>query len=307
MLDSLPENLRIFVDLTFDLTNVQLAEKYKKSINEIQALKDDLRNLGCVLGTGYPQSPTEDYDKYIDIKYDRVLVLGDCEIPDHDDEMFSMATDLAHKFNIKHLILNGDFVALDPFSSWPKTSTSKVDFSQQLDLVDKVIETFLVYFKTIDYVTGNHERRLPYKTEGNTHMGHYLRHLEDVTFSEYSYCFLNSGDTDIIVCHQDNFSRLSQSVPAKIAGVELKNILCGHTHRLSFGYHESSKFWTVDGGHCRDVIKTSYKARRINTFPKWNSGFVMIIDGFPYLIDKRSFNFWMNIKPTESFFKSIID
>lgn len=304
MYESLPEHIRVFIANSFDLTNIQLAEKYQTNITQIQAWKEDVRKLGHVVGTGFPKSPTEDYDKYIDIKYDRVLVIGDCEIPDHDDEMFSMAIDLAHRFNIKHLIINGDFVALDPFSSWPKTTHHTLDFSKELEIVENTIYTFLRYFKTIDYVTGNHERRLPYKTEGNVNMGFFLRHLEDVTFSEYSYCFLESGDEEIIVCHQDNFGRNSQSVPAKIAGIELKNILCGHTHRLSFGYHESAKFWTVDGGHCRNPVKTSYKARRINTYPKWNSGFVMIIDGYPYLIDKRGFNFWMNVAPTESFFKS---
>jgi len=296
MQEVLTKSANDFRDLTFKMTNVELAKIYRKDTGVIRKWKKDLEILGYDVGTGFPQSTSELCDQYIQINQDRVIIMGDAEIPDHDPEVFSMITDLAQKFDIHHLIINGDLVAFDSLSNWMRSTPYTSTFRKEMEITKETINVFLRHFKTVSYLTGNHERRLPHKVDGQIALGDFLLNTAGLTFSVYSYCYLTSGGKKILVCHPDNFSRIPLSVPLKIASVEHMNVVCAHTHRLSFGYDASSRYWVIDGGHCRDDKRTSYKAIKKNTYPNWNPGFVMIIDGFPHVIPKQDFNFWMSLR-----------
>ena len=244
----------------------------------------------------FPANAGEDYDQAIKVKADRAVIIGDCEIPDHSISGMENVIKVARKFDIKTLIINGDFVALDSFSKWAKSQINKVFFKQELGAALISLEVFLQTFDNIYYISGNHELRLPHMIDGQISVGSFLNQLAGVEFSEYAHCELKSGTRDWLVCHQKNFSIVPLSVPAKLAVARQKSVWAAHNHRLAWGYDPSGIHCLVEGGHLRDDKKTHYKQLRVTTHPMWNSGFGMCIDGMPYLVDKNNLDFWMSIQ-----------
>jgi predicted phosphodiesterase len=267
-------------------TNNELAEEYGVSKRTIRRWKQQCRN-------NIPTPKTKVYDDFLKVTSNRALVLGDVEVPCHSVDTLEMACELAKKYNLDTLIINGDLIALDSFSTWARNTVYKLAFKDELEPTVEIVKIFLGIFESVYLVTGNHERRLAHKLDGEITIADFFVSLARVRFSEYSYCTLQSGDREILVCHQDNYSKQPLAIARELASVHHKNIIAGHTHHLAKGYDKSGKFWIVDGGCCRDVRHTEYKATRINTFPKWNNGVVMVLDGQPFLVDQYNAEFWL--------------
>jgi len=268
-------------------TTKELAEMYGVSRRTVRRWKQHARN-------GIPKPKTKVYNDYLKATSDRALVIGDIEVPCHSVEILEIACEVAKKYGLDTLIINGDLISLDSFSTWARNTVYKLDFKEELEPTMEILKIFLSIFKNLYIITGNHERRLAHKLSGEITIADFFTRLAGVQFSEYSYCTLQSGDSDILVCHQDNYSKQPLSVARELASVHLKNIIAGHTHHLAQGYDKSGQFWIVDGGCCRDMLRTEYKATRVNTFPKWNNGVVMVINGQPFLIDQHNAEFWLS-------------
>jgi predicted phosphodiesterase len=228
---------------------------------------------------------------------DRCIVISDAEIPDHSVEIFEAVISIAQKFGIKDLIINGDLVALDSMSAWAKAVVRKVFFREELEASQRAVQVFLQTFDRIFWHSGNHERRLNHKVDGELSIGDFFVHFAGVKFSEYSSCILKSGGQDIFITHQKNYGSIPLSVPRKMFSTKLMNILCGHSHHLAMSYDPSGRYWLVEGGHCRNAQNTVYKQMRDTTHPEWNPGFVMIDKGRPYLIDHNNLDFWLSVAP----------
>jgi predicted phosphodiesterase len=204
--------------------------------------------------------------------------------------------DLAQKFDLQVLIINGDFVALDSFSTWARSAVYKLAFREdEKEPALEILRVFLNHFPRIVLTTGNHERRLAHRMDGQITIGDFFRGIANVEYSEYAYCYLESGGRKILVCHADNYSRQPLVVPRELAAIHHMPIISGHCHHLAQGYDRSGKNWIVEGGSARSPERTHYKATRINLFPNWNLGGVFVIDGNPYLFNKENFNFYMNL------------
>jgi len=221
------------------------------------------------------------------------MVLGDVEVPFHSTDTLEMACALARKYELDTLIINGDLIALDCFSTWVRNTAYKLTFKNEIEPTLEILKIFLNIFKQVYIITGNHERRLARKLDGEITIGEFFSNIAGVTFSEYSYCVLNSSGKEILVCHQDNYSKQPLAVARELASIYHKNVIAGHTHHLAQGYDKSGRYWVVDGGCCRDVKYTEYKSIRVNTFPKWNNGVVMVINGSPFLVDECNADFWL--------------
>jgi len=293
-----------FIESTFTLCSYDLSEEYGVAPVEIQKWKKDCREMGLSVGEGgFPISVSEDCDEYLLVRGNPILIMGDAEIPEHDAEMFGMVMDIARKFNVKTLIINGDFIAMDCFSRHNKTTVSKLDFQRELDPALESLRVFLQQFEQIIYITGNHEKRLSYALDGHITLTLFLRGLEGVAYSEYDYCIVENAGEQFYVCHPSNYSRTPCALPSKIASIKLKHVISGHTHHLSKGYDVSGKFFVVESGHCRDRHKTRYKATTANTFPEWNSGFVFLLNGVPHPIDRKSYDLWSQLKLPKDFIR----
>jgi hypothetical protein len=104
------------------MTTRELTEKYEISERTVRRWKSKTRSASTCT---FPASTTEVYDNFITVKADRALVLSDIEIPCQDPEVLEQGLELAQKFNLQVLIINGDFIALDSFSNWAKSAVYK--------------------------------------------------------------------------------------------------------------------------------------------------------------------------------------
>lgn len=286
-----------FARLAATLTNAQLAIRYNVSKRTVRRWKaamrdqDQMQSVDSALK--FPTGSSETFDGYPRLIADKAIVLGDAEIPDHDPEMFDLALRIGEKRGIETLILNGDFVALDSFSSFPADAPKQIPFKEELNMAIESVHVFARQFKRILWISGNHERRLSHRINGQISLSYFLNNIGGLDYTEYSYCELSSAGTDILVCHPINYRRVKLSLATEIAAIKLKCIIAGHTHHLAMGWDRSGKYWVVDGGFCRDQSKTRYKSMRITTHPEWNPGFVLVESGYPFLVTKDSAKLWL--------------
>jgi len=238
----------------------------------------------------FPRSATRRYDDFEYIRASSALILGDAEIPDHDADTFELAADVAEREKIRTLIIAGDFVALDSFSTWKKSTGTVYNFANELAPAIESLKVFIKIFDNVIYITGNHERRISRQTDGNIILGYFLEGL-DVKFSEYAYCVLESSGERFLVCHPDNYSSQPCTVPRGLAVTNNMHVIAGHTHRQSFCLAPNGIHYAIETGHCRDVLRTQYKALRTNLHPEWQNGFVVVMDGVPLLVNKYNHSF----------------
>ena len=142
-------------------------DKSRAEIQKAERNKDEV-----VIETKFPKSKTPDYTNYEIIAEDKVMVIGDVEIPDHDSEILKMAYDIAVKYDIKTLIINGDLMAVDSFSRWARDMAAEPDFiADEYMPTREILTLFLRQFDRIIWCSGNHERRLPHYVEGRFSIG----------------------------------------------------------------------------------------------------------------------------------------
>jgi predicted phosphodiesterase len=242
----------------------------------------------------FPANAGEEYNDFIRLTAEKCIIIGDVEIPDHDIEMLEMVVTTAKRLEIDTLIINGDFIAMDSLSKWARVNAFRLMLRDEVKLAEIALQAFMQTFKQIKYVTGNHERRLPKMIDGELSLKDILKDIPGLEFSEYPYLRLTSGETEILVCHQKEYSRVPLAAPLRTCSSRHINVWSGHCHRMAFGWDPSGKYWLVEGGHCRSEPHTLYKRMEITSHPVWNSGFGMIINGVPYLIDRNNFDFWLN-------------
>lgn len=281
-----------FLGLSRMLDRQDLAKRYGVTTRTISAWLSYLNEQGMRPETGgFPEPIPLSIDEHVQITRDRVVIIGDSEIPYHDPSMFALATACAQAYEIDTLIINGDFIAHDCFSPWKNAIVHQLAFREELDPAVKSIQRFLAQFKEIYLNNGNHERRLAHLTDGHITIGQFFERFAGVNFSEHAHLHLKSGDEDIWVCHQDNYSKVPLSVPRQLVTIKHMNIVCGHTHHMCWGWDPSGRFWIAEGGHCR--AHAQYKALRTNTHPEWNPGFLMIFDGQPQFVTRKNAEFWL--------------
>lgn len=288
-----------FVEASQIKSSAELAKQFNIPVTTVVDEKARLREQGNAVGYGrFPVSETVDYTQaIIRVKSDNFIVLGDCEIPDHDAELLEAAADIGEKYGIKDLVLNGDIVAVDWLSDWFKTFAVPATLDMELGPFERIIGEYCNRFERVFENEGNHERRLPHKVMGNISIHHLLQHrFKNLQWTRYSYIYVAScgpngkgDDQTWLVCHQDNYSKVPFSVPLELCSINLCHVIAAHNHRLGKVRHKSGKFWAIEGGFCRDVNRTLYKVARKNRHPNWTAGFVMVLDGIPHCIDKDNY------------------
>lgn len=284
-----------FIEDANRMPDDQLSDKYDVSFRTLRRWKQKIRESEeDIAASVFPESPSPVYDDFLRLDYERLLVIGDLECPDHHQEFIESLMRVADRLGIEHILINGDMVAMDSFSSWPPIHRQSNDFERDLDIAIKGIKVFLGNFDTVDYLMGNHEHRINRQTKGHINIGLFCKHMLGLRCSDYSYCELSNSGKEVIICHPTEFSRVPLAVPRKLAMVHEKNVLVGHTHALEWGYSDSGKYWIASGGHCRSEERTQYIRMKMTSYPKWNLGASLIWKGEFYPIHPGNIDFWMN-------------
>lgn len=285
------DRMEEFNRLNYSLTENQLAEHFKVAGRTIRRWRAKLKE-NAPTNFNFPEAVSE-IPAGIKINADRAIVIGDCHIPFHDPEMMVLACKMGVQFDTRTLIINGDFVDMATMSTWINSVAVQIAFRQEIDPALESIREFLKWFNKIIWLDGNHERRLAYRVGGHFSIRDFFTSFQDVEVSEYAHCYLVSGDQEIRINHQKEFARRPGSTALSLSNKFLCNIIAGHNHYLSFSFHPSGRFWCADGGHCCNPDTMHYKTRQTTTHPIWNQGFWVIVDGWPYFVNKSNAKFWL--------------
>lgn len=270
--------------ISFDIDKAGKSSQPKVWVSELE------KYINESVDAAFPKSPTSDYNQYYEVLSDSAVVIGDAEVPDHDSEIFSMVADVAHRFAIDTLIINGDFFDAGKFSTWKKTFDAKqLLFDEEIQLARTILSSFLKFFDRIFIIPGNHEDRISKLTSGAINFGHFIFDLENVFYSPYNFLDLKTSSGTFAITHGKSYSRIPLATARKLAGIYNKSIIIGHSHHLGMTFDPSGNLYLIDGGCCRDIIKTQYKSMSMSTFPQWVPGFVVIKKGIPILFSKKSY------------------
>lgn len=243
---------------------------------------------------GFPESLEEDFTKYTVLERDRLLVFGDLHLPYHDVRVLDMAFRVAERYGIRTGLLNGDFLDNSLFSPFPKTHPNYHDFiKDEVSPGGEILKVFMRQLDELYWLEANHERWLNKRVGGHFTVFQLMESVLGVQYSQYSYAYVESGGEEILVCHPKNYRKVPGSLPLELCGRYLKNVLCGHLHRLCLLRHASGQFWACEGGHCADTKKLLYKNKNVDLHGAWNPGFVMILDGWPHLIEPKTWDAYM--------------
>ncbi len=244
-----------------------------------------------------PESLTPRYgQQVITVDSPCVVVIGDLEIPDHDADILNKACQIGKKFHADTLILNGDLIAADACSTHRQHAGITLSANDELDVAESVIGSISKHFKHIYALSGNHDKRWRWFTNGQFTVDRLIpKFFKDITFSSFSRLNLISAGVPWLVCHPKQYSKIAGSVARDIAEIEDTNVVSAHMHLLSWSVTKNGRYIAVDGGSCRDASRTAYKVEDVTRFPKWCVGFVVIKNGFPYLFSdtKTDWDFWL--------------
>lgn len=227
-----------------------------------------------------------------------VLVLGDIHAPYHSTDMLERAVRITKRWfpHIKHCAVIGDLFDFSAISNHlnnqPITST-EVDMRAGGKIAKKLRREFELWIGP-----GNHDERLSKKLNsefsmesllcgalGNTDPG---LHITDL---DYFYI----GD-DIIAGHPNLYSSKPAGVAAKVALMQRKNIITGHSHKVGLTVSDDGIHWVVDNGHCADDALFYYVRRRLSTFGKMGAGFTIVSNGKPFVFGEAitDWNHWLD-------------
>ncbi len=270
------------------LSDNELAAKYDASPVSVRRWRLICERQGLV-ETAIPDSETPDYNQFITLKQERVLVLSDVEVPDHDADLLRYAMEVGQEYAIECLVINGDFFSFDMFTPFRKRRPQRTTFEEDLDLGVEILKGLSNQFSRIIYIPGNHEMRPIYMLDGQLPLSRFFGNegLQNITWSDYQYCFLESGGRRCLICHQKNYSGVPLSVPRRVIQQCLCDVLCGHDHKLNWGMDHSAQYWFGEGGTCRDPIKTMYRMHTVTCHPHWDPGFYMILEGWGVPLHKE--------------------
>jgi len=273
--DLTPEAEALGVNVTSLARNVRFFIEYRKMFLTEAA---EIINI--------PESTSRKYLDHQELEGDNWIFWGDTEAPDYSYVMLRLIRLVAIAYDIRKYVNAGDLIAFDQqaFSTW--RSVWQVGGTQTLREVlggvNDIIGDFDTWFDEGYLIGSNHDKRLNKATNGELDIG-MLLHSKKLRYSNYDWLRINTSKRGSIrVVHPTPFSNnpiqlgraFYDSSPIK------EDFIVAHCHLEEWG-------WTKDGLHqvnalgtCRDPLRTQYKMISVNKHFQWNSGFLVLKDGY---------------------------
>ncbi len=269
----------------------------------------------------FPDSTSRQYNDQLVVQTDNAIIISDIEIPDHDPVMLEAVLLTAMVYNIKTLVINGDFLATDnaALNSWVSTWSegNEINYEGAVGLGVRILERFCTWFDHIIIDEGNHDDRINRATGGEVWIAMLLSeariraeaHDCVIEFTHYSYCYLETSRGMVLVLHPVNYSinpvGLAQQYYFTENGpyydpadpnsrVDRCHIVMAHTHIQGWGMSRDNTREMHALGTLRDPLRTQYKSKRKSKLPNWTQGFLMIRDGYFYPLNRHTTN-WAEI------------
>ncbi|MFW6319324.1 MAG: metallophosphoesterase [Bacillota bacterium] len=214
------------------------------------------------------------------------IITGDWHIPQHSEKMLKMVIDMAKSTGIKTLVLNGDTLNMDSFSSFVRKQTN-ASWKIEQDVARKFFDKICKVFDKIICVIGNHEKRISRKTDYHILFGDVLnllikdKYKDKIIVTERDYIIINNKWR---ICHPRGYRKRIGSLVKSLCKRYGQNIIAGHQHYLSyntFAMMESTDpaiYIGIDGGCCLDPEQVEYSQMNTVNNPIWTQGFVILKD-----------------------------
>lgn len=186
------------------------------------------------------------------------------------------------------LAIPGDWFNMDVLSDhMPKQSDH--DLIDEIIMSRKLMRVLLDIFDQVFVSMGNHDvrlmRSLGYKMRFEHSMMLCFGELPDrlrknVKFTGRDYLLHDSPEGEWRFCHTNQYSRQQLSVPAALADKYRQHVLGAHRHHHAAGYSPSG-YMIGELGCLADTERTTYLSRWSNSFPVWQQGFFLLLNGQP--------------------------
>lgn len=227
------------------------------------------------------------------------LVIGDLHIPHQNTTMLVRALKVVKKYHpsVRRFIIGGDLFDFDSLSRHSHDQ-KETDPNDAIRLGGHVLRALGAELDEGIIIPGNHDRRFAKRLDQdfdmellvNAALGQkWPRARLKITNLDYIYL----GAT-WVVGHPSHYSGLGGKTPSDIADVWQKNIVTLHNHIVGQSQSRSGRYIGVDCGHMTVPDLHTYLHRGLTKFAKWNSGFCVIENGFPYVYTEQ-FTDWAKL------------
>jgi hypothetical protein len=317
------DNERVMSDLPLK----EIAKVLNRTVDAVRQQRFMLRKYQHISPSPYPK-----YTEPTQITTDRILVLPDLELPFHNSDFVNRVVDLALSWKVETILAAGDMFHLDALTGWeanwkkvlsqymdektkdrlnevfmkikdarvreeafeaiddlePKTGES---FGEEIKTAKKVVSELSV-FKNKYHIMGNHEGRLLRMVNSSMEGVNIsdMFAMKDWVMSEFYFAEVFCKDK-FRIAHPKPYGK---NAPAEMASRFLCHYIMGHSHDWSVRRDRSGKFWAISMGHCADERLFPYESQRDRTYWSHSPGAVIIVDGFPHLLEFDTP--WQNMK-----------
>ena len=231
-----------------------------------------------------------DLDKELHILAPTVGVLSDIHCPIHSEKWLLQAITAFKLFDVKHVIVNGDFLDANQISRHAGSYyRRKGELADDFNAAESVLKLLVDTFDHVYFDMGNHDMRLLHKFAGEVGVSRIWKMFGDhegkVTVTSRSYCKVNENVT---VCHPRQYSRIRGSLAQKLSQRWQRSILTGHQHHSTMSSSPDGKWQACDVGAIVDVELQDYVRNELSDHVEPQNGFAIIFGNKIVCFDKHT-------------------
>jgi hypothetical protein len=158
---------------------------------------------------------------------------------------------------------------------------------RELSETRKLVLELAKVFERVDFVIGNHEGRLLRALDSPLCPSDMLELIraEKWRVAPYYYSLLVSNGETFRITHPKTAAKYGAE---KLAAKHHQHILMAHSHAWRCDFDISGEYWAIQMGHCVDEMRLPYAAQRDVPRDAHALGAVIIRDGFPWLLGRRT-------------------
>ncbi len=232
-----------------------------------------------------------------------ITIGTDYHAPAHSSLWCNRQLAVARKYGLKTLIIAGDGLDMNAFSSWG--ADPEESWSAEMDEAAAWLWTIYHSYERIYWLRGNHEDRLARRTDWqltaarfiDAVLAHHARTLgtgldfdpERLQFSNYPWLEI---DEKWLVVHPSSYSRIPGRIANQLALIRRRHVIAAHSHRANWGWCDDGEHVTIDTGGMFDEDLIRYRAMAMTTHPAWQHGFVAYKGGTAVLFSDEPYTDW---------------
>src|SRR3970040_1665312 len=242
------------------------------------------------------------FNKFETVHSDCVAVCSDMHIPYVDIDLVRKMCRIGSKMQAKDGILDVDTFNQDMFSHFIRyldPNREETSWPFELEAVSEVLKMVLATFKNVWVTRGNHDERILRLLMGKVGLKHIFKWVPGdvdklIRISEYPYCYLTSGQRSYRITHPKSYSKIPTRVSSWLANKWECSVMSAHGHRQGWVFSDAGHA-SIDIGGMFDPKKIEYINMSDTTHGKWNPGFFVVRNGFPYPFsrDWTDWDWWL--------------